>query len=272
MTTHIFEHKKNITLFKFRKRNVIKSCLMDDVALRSGDADRQVLRQKNLAPSHCKRVLNGVLQFSDIARPCVRHQNAHRLIRKTAWRLAVLLGELLQEMQDEKRNIFTPVLQVRQAHGYDVQAVEQILSKLAAFSCFFEVLIAGRYKPNIDLDVLTPADPPYNTLLQHPQQLHLKTRGKGVDLVQEYGAPLRLLNQTPPRLVRAGARSLLLAKQLGLKQTVWTRRTVYGHKRRVPAIRVIVNRTRDQLLSSSSRSSYQGGGISAGRYSLYDLE
>src|SRR6266404_2276322 len=269
MTAHLFEHKQDITLFKFRKRNVIECCLIDNVALRSGNADGQVLRQKNLAPSHCKRVLNGVLQFSDIARPCVRHQNAHRPIRKTAWRLAVLLGELLQEMQDEKRNIFTPVLQVGQAHGYDVQAVEQILSKLAAFRCFFEVLIAGRHKPNIDLNVLTPAHPPYNTFLQHPQQLHLKTRGKRVDLVQEYGAPLRFLDQTPPRLVRAGERSLLMAEQLGLKQSVWNCRTVYGHKRRVAAIRVIVNRTRDQFLPSSSRSSYQGGGISAGRYSLY---
>src|SRR5882724_1500801 len=131
---------------------------------------------------------------------------------------------------------------------------------------------AGRNEPNIDLNVLTPADPPYDTLLQHPQQLHLKTRGKRVDLVQEYGAPLRFLNQTPPRLVSAGERSLLMAEQLGLKQGVWNRRTVYGHERRVAAIRVIVNRTCDQFLSSSSRSSYQGGGISAGRYSLYDLE
>src|SRR5439155_2410272 len=133
--------------------------------------------------------------------------------------------------------VFTPVLQVGQTHGYDVQAVEQILSKLAAFCCFFEVLITGRHKANIDLDVLAPANPPYNTLLQDPQQLHLKTRGKRVDLVQEYGSPLRFLYQTPPRLVRAGERSLLMAEQLRLKQSVWNRRTVYGHKRCVPAIR-----------------------------------
>src|SRR5690242_13784565 len=97
------------------------------------------------------------------------HKNPHCIIRETALRLTVLLCELLQEMVHEKWNIFTPVLQVRQTNRDNVQPVEQVLSDLAAFNRFFQVLIAGRYQTNINRNVLSTSHSPYDSLLKHAQ-------------------------------------------------------------------------------------------------------
>src|SRR5713101_4021241 len=124
MTSHLFKHSDDVTAFNLGERDVIKRCLMYYVSLRSSYADGQVLGQQNLATSHRKRVLDRVLQLSYVARPFMSHQNSHCLVREPARRLAMLLCELLQEVEDEERNIFTAVLQIRETHWHDVEAVK----------------------------------------------------------------------------------------------------------------------------------------------------
>jgi len=166
VSAHLFKNAKDVTAFNLGQRNVVKTGLLNYVALGSGNACGQILRQQNLASAHRERVLDRVFQLSYVTGPGVCHQHSHRIACESARRLAMMLSELLQEVVNKKRNILAPVLQVRQKHRDNVEPVEQILPELAALDGFLEILVTRRNQPYVDWDVLTATHSSHNALLK----------------------------------------------------------------------------------------------------------
>ena len=75
--------------------------------------------------------LDGVLQLADVAGPVVIHQQPERAFGDLADVLAELVGEALEEMSGEQRDVLAALAQRRDADLDDVQPVEEILAELA---------------------------------------------------------------------------------------------------------------------------------------------
>ena len=89
-----------------------------DVDLRAAAAQRQ-------------RALDRVLELPDVARPVVRHQPAHRLLRErhARPRRIELAPHAIEEVLGEQRNVLAPLAQRRHVDGNHVQPIEQILAE-----------------------------------------------------------------------------------------------------------------------------------------------
>src|ERR1044071_10121230 len=169
MTSHLFKDAQNIAPLQFRQRHVINDSFFNYITLRRSNARRQIQNSQCLVAAHRQSMLDGILQFTNIARPGMRHQNAHGFARKTTGRFAMLLCEFLQEIVYQKRDVFTPVLQVRQPDRHDIEPVKQVLPELPTLDRFFEVLITGGNESYADRYVLASSHSSYDTLLQHSQ-------------------------------------------------------------------------------------------------------
>src|SRR5690606_8884772 len=105
---------------------------------------------------------------------------------------------------------------------------------------------------DIDLTRARVAEAADLRLLEHAQQLHLERARHLADLVEEQRAAGSDLEEA--RLVAIGARerTARVPEQLGLEQVLGNRAAVYGHERRVRAMALAVDETRDELLACSA--------------------
>ena len=78
-----------------------------------------------------------------------------------------------------------PLAQRGQAHGHDVEAVEQVLAEGAAGDELLQVAVGRGDQAHVDADGLDAADPLELALLQRAQQLDLHLDGDLADLVEE---------------------------------------------------------------------------------------
>ncbi len=105
----------------------------------------------------------------------------------------------------------------------------------------FEVTVCGRNDPDVNRDVLGPADHFYRFFLYKPEKFHLEQRGEFADFIEEEGAALGCFDE--PFLVRssAGESAFLVAEQFGLDQVFRDAATVDDHQRFVAPCALAVN-------------------------------
>src|SRR5690606_1006727 len=89
-------------------------------------------------------------------------------------------------------------------------------------------------------------------LLEHAQQLRLRSARHLADLVEEERAAVGELEEAFALADRAGERALLVAEQLGLEQRLRHRGDVGGDERPVPARRQRVDAARYALLAGAA--------------------
>ena len=89
----------------------------------------------------------------------------------------------------------------------------------------FQVPVARRDHPDIDLDGGRSPDPRKAAILENAEQRLLGLHGKVGDLVEEQGAPVRLFEPAGPACHGVGEGPLLVAEQFafGPGQGVWRR-------------------------------------------------
>ena len=94
------------------------------------------------------------------------------------------MGQLVQKVVGQQRDVFAPLCQGGQQQRDDVEPVVQVFAELACGHGGFQIAVRGRDDAHVDLYGLARAHGPNGPLLQHPQQLHLQ-RGRHVaNLVQ----------------------------------------------------------------------------------------
>src|SRR5262249_14372048 len=128
---------------------------------------------KRLAARQDHGSLHEILEFTDVAGPVPSRQSLHCSRRNRFDGLLHFLGELLDEMADEQRNVFFAVSQRRNTDRKDIQPVIQITAKFPVRNHLLEIAIRGRHQADIRLPCKRAAETFKFPLLQSPQQLRL---------------------------------------------------------------------------------------------------
>ena len=91
--------------------------------------------------------------------------------------LPVRSREALDEMLDQHRDVLAPLAQRRHLDRNDVEAIEQILAKLAVGDQLAQVAVGGGNHAHVDALRALGAERLELALLQHAQQLRLHRQG-----------------------------------------------------------------------------------------------
>ena len=232
---------------------------------------RQVIQLDHAAPAEDERLLDDVLQFTDISRIVMFHEPCHDFIGNARDVLALQVVELRDQVVDQQGNVFAALLKARQFQMDHADAIVQVVAERAGLDQLGQVLVRGRHDTDIDGDRLNTAERFDHSFLEHPQQSDLHGRRNIADLVQEDRAAVG--QREPPRLVAFGVGEgpRFVPEQLALQQRVRQRRTVDGHKPFPLARRKVVNGAGKQFLARAARSLDEHG-AAAGRDLRQDFE
>ena len=164
------------------------------------------------------RSLKHIAQLSDVARPVVLEQRVPRVVQQSRDPTADCSRNLGEEVIREKKDIAHAVTERRQEDVKDLQAVKQILAKLAASHGVAQVSIACRDDANIGLLDSRSTEPLILTLLQEAEKFHLRSQAHFADLVEQQDSARSQLNVSSLRLLRTGKCAAFVPKQLRLEQ------------------------------------------------------
>ncbi len=96
---------------------------------------------------------------------------------------AVLLGDPLQEILRQQRDVLRPLAQGRNPQLHHIQSIKQILAEAAGGNLGGEVLVGRRDYPDIGLQHFVGANAGKASVLQHPQQFHLNGERHVTDFI-----------------------------------------------------------------------------------------
>ena len=178
--------------------------------------------------------------------------------------LAVLRGELLDEIVDQDGNVLAPLAERGQADRDHLQPVVEVAAERARLDRLLQVAIGGREDADVDLDRLVRADAGDLAVFQHPQQLDLRGQGHVAHLVEEHRAAVGVFELAHPIGRGVGKRALHVAEQLALQNVLAQRGAVQGHEGLVLPRAVLVDGLGDQLLAGARLALDQHAGVGRG--------
>src|SRR5271166_3811089 len=126
-------------------------------------------------------MLDGVLQFTDVSRPVVVHQQRSGFGRDAPERTVALLRVFRGEINRHQRNVFAVLAQRRDGNRNNIQAVKQILAKFTILDGLLKVLVGRGQNTSVQLDGASTTKAFKFTLLQDTQKLRLHGGGELAD-------------------------------------------------------------------------------------------
>ncbi len=163
----------------------------------------------------------------------------------------IVAADVAQQRLDEYRQIIQPVAQRRQSDRDDVEAVEQILPKLALLHHAFQMTVGGADQAHINRDFCRLAHRAHAPLLHGAQQLGLHRQGQFADLVEKQRAALRRGKEAGMIGHRSGERALAIAEKLGLQQLLGNGAAVHRNERPAGAGAAFMHGLCGQLLAGA---------------------
>src|SRR6266481_2823990 len=130
------------------------------------------------------RSLNDVLQFANITRPRVRLKQIEALFVHRLKALSCLPCETINEVLNQKRNVFSSFAQRRHFNWKNVEPVKQIAPERARSDGSLQIAVSGGNHPNISSDGSSRTDPLKLAFLQNTQEGDLGLGRKLSDLIQ----------------------------------------------------------------------------------------
>jgi len=160
-------------------------------------------------------------------------------------------GTDLDEMRDERGDVFAPRPQRRQQNRKDVQAVVQVDAEFSAPDHLCEIAVRGGDQAHIDVMGAPAAQALEFLFLQDAKQFGLQCRRNVADLIQKQRALVGQLE--PANLLRdcAGERALLVAEQLAFEQIQRNGRAIHFDEGASASRADVVNGARDQFLAGT---------------------
>src|SRR6185295_7097653 len=207
--------------------------------------------------AHRDQPLDQVLQLTDVPRPPVLLEHAHRRIGDALDFLPEAGVVAAQEEIGELRDVLGALAQRRQLDRDDVDSIEEIFAEAAVLHRLLEIDVGGGDQAELGLDRLAAADPLDVALLDRAQQLGLQVAPQSANLVEEQravGGELELPELLP---VRAGERAALVAEQRALGELARNRGEVDGDERRLRIARFPVDQPREQFLAGAALAENQ---------------
>ncbi len=167
--------------------------------------------------------------------------------------------ELVEKVLGQNQHIPCSVAQSRQPQLETGQAMEEIETKRAALGVPSQIAQGGGHHAHLHGDLAAATHPPDAPGFQCAQQLGLQVHGQLANLVENQGAPGRLLE--PARAARSRAREspAFVSEELTLGQLARQGATVDRDKGPLGPETQFVQDTRKQLLASSALARHQHG-------------
>ena len=104
-----------------------------------------------------------------------------------------IVGSALEEVLDQEREVSHALPQRWKLDLNDREPVVQVLSEASGLHFFPKIPVGGPDHAHVHRPDAPRSDPADLTLLQHSKQLRLQIQWELSDLVEEDGAPVRLL-------------------------------------------------------------------------------
>src|SRR5690606_1765533 len=180
--------------------------------------------------SHRNGMENGVLKFTDVARPVVFNQQVERSLREFERPAGVFVygfGKVVRKQGD----VLLSIAKRWQRDRNRVQAVHQILAETACGHLFLNTAICSCYDANVDLEGAIRADAANFALLKSPEKLDLKERIGLGDLIEKDGAAVRLFPKPNAFGACTGKRALRVAEKFRLDKVDGNRSAIHRDKR-----------------------------------------
>ena len=213
---------------------------------------------------------NDIFQFADVAWKRVAHQVLQSVLSDADVAQALALAVLVEEIAHELGNVFLPLAQRRENDFHDLEAIVEILTKLAALDHFFEAAMSGGENSDIDGDAAAAAEFFDFPLLQNAQQLGLQGQGDIAHFIEEHRPASGQLELARPRL-DSGSDTALDAEKLRLQQRLRKRRAVDGHERSLFPRRIPVNQPGHHLFTGPRFAADQHVGLAI-RYPSHQID
>ena len=132
--------------------------------------------------------------------------------------LLILLGEFLQEMVDEERDVLPSLPQRGKRNGDDVEAVVKVLSEQTRPPGLFKIPMGRREDSHVRLEGGVRSQSLKLLLLKDSEELDLSARGEVADLIEKDRAPIGLLKPADPSLEGSCESALLMSKEFAFEE------------------------------------------------------
>ena len=152
--------------------------------------------------------------------------------------LVVFAAVLVEEVLDQRGNIFLAVAQRRQRQVDHVEAVVQILAEAPFLHQLLQIGVGGGHDAHVDADGFGRAQRHELALLDHAQQLGLGLERDGADLVEEDGPAVGDFEVAFARGHGAGEGAFDVAEERRFQQIRRNGAGVHGHEGMLGAGRV----------------------------------
>src|SRR5271167_4062819 len=210
------------------------------------------------------RPLNHVLQLPDVPWPTVVDQSIHALLGNAFDVSVHTLGEALDEMPHQQRDILPPLAQCGDPDWEDIQPVEKIGAKFLLLHQSAEIAIGGGNRARVRREGARASQAFELALLQDAQQFGLEFERNLSNLIQEDGSPIGQLEATDPLRNGAGEGASLMSEQFAFQQSRRDRSAVQFHEgTRMPRAEIMQS-AGDQFLSRPGLAINKDGRIGGG--------
>jgi hypothetical protein len=160
-------------------------------------------------------------------------------------------SELLPEVFDEGRNVFSALAKRWHHHAHHMQSVEEIRAEGATVDFAAKVAIGRGDHPHVDGHLLHAAHRDDDALLENTQQLGLNLERQLAHFVEKDSSVVTGLERTHPAADGSGERASDVAEQVRLDEVGRDGRAVDHHKRPLLTAAVLVNGVGQRRFSSA---------------------
>ena len=206
-------------------------------------------------------------QFTHVAGPVVGHQGGHGVFAQRFEGLAIGVGQVLQEVLGEQRDVALALAQRGHVNGDHPHAPVEVFAELAFLDHLGQVLVRGCDHAHVHLDRLAAAHPFNGVLAQGAQQLHLRAGVDLADFVQHQGAAIGQFKPANALFRGSGESTFLVAEQFALQQLRRKGGAVNDDQLLLRPAAQVVQRPGHQLLAGAALAFNQNRGA-RGRHLL----
>src|SRR6185437_7920269 len=160
----------------------------------------------------------------------------------------------------QQRNIFLPLAQRRQSNLKNVQAIIEILAKLAFLKRFFDHFIGGGDDSHVHGNFVFSAEPAYARIFEDAKEFRLCAHGHLTQLIEQQRPVLGQFEATGAPFQSSGESSFFMAEQLALHQRFGHCGAIDGHEWPIAARAEVMNSAGDKLFARTALARNENGG------------
>src|ERR1700678_2060928 len=207
------------------------------------------------------RALDHVLQFAYVAGPSIGLECCHGLWRNIIDRLAHPPAEDIDELLNQRWDIFAARAQWRQQDGKHVQPVVEVAAKFALSYHHREIPVRRGHQPNVHVMRPAASQALELVLLQDAQQFGLQRCGNVSHFVQKQGSLMGHFEAPNLLRDRSGEGAPLVTEQFTFQEIKGNSRAIQLDERTSASRAYIVNGMGDEFLACASFALNQNRGV-----------